>query len=195
MIRLKNKKGFTLIEVLLAVAIIGIVLGPIYILQGTVFDRVIRAAESVDRMLVAYDFFIYVKDGDEDMVKKNVSDPLTDLVYEKREPLKSSMLAKEFNHLFIKKVSWSWKYQDTPYSDALIDISFIPPEEKEESEQPKAEGQKIEPEKKPSSVAQKAMADSQDKKPQPAGIADQKAGDKKDAQKDILDKNTKVKQS
>jgi hypothetical protein len=120
----------------LAVAIVGIVLGPIYILQGAVFDRVIRMAESVDRMLVAYDVFVDVKDGDENVIKKTVTDPLTDIVYEKKEPQKSSILAKEFNHLFIKKISWHWKYQDTSYGDVLMDIAFNPPEQKEEPEQP-----------------------------------------------------------
>jgi prepilin-type N-terminal cleavage/methylation domain-containing protein len=176
----ENRSGFTLIEVLLAVAIIGIVLGPIYILQGTVFDRVMRVAGSVDRMLFAYDFFVDVKNGDDDHVKETIKDPFTDLVYEKKEPQKSSVLAKEFNHIYIKKLSWHWKYQDTSYSDVLVDFAFIPPEEKKEPE---------ETEKKPSSVAQKAMAGQgkeQEKKPQSAGTVEQKA---------IVGKNMEVKKS
>lgn len=176
MIRLKNRSGFTLIEVLLAVAIMGIVLGPIYILQGAVFDRVIRAAGSVDRMLAAYDFFVDVKKGDEDHIKKTISDPHADLIYEKKEPSKGSVLAKEFNHIYIEKLSWHWKYKDTSYSDVLVDIAFIPPEEKEEPEEAK---QKSEDQKKPSSVAQKAMADRQ-----PAGVPDQKKPQSENQKKD-----------
>jgi prepilin-type N-terminal cleavage/methylation domain-containing protein len=180
MIHSRNKTGFTLIEMLLAVAIIGIVLGPLYILQGTVFDRVVRMAESVDRMLIAYDFFVEVKDDDEHVVKKAITDPLTDIVYEKKEPQKSSVLAKEFNHLFIKKISWSWKYKDTSYNDELIDISFIPPEQKESADA--------------SAVAQKAMAGQEQKpegaaqkKPQPVGEADKKKGDDKKVEEDKKD--------
>lgn len=173
MIRLKNRSGFTLIEVLLAVAIMGIVLGPIYILQGAVFDRVIRAAGSVDRMLAAYDFFVDVKKGDEDHIKKTISDPHADLIYEKKEPSKGSVLAKEFNHIYIEKLSWHWKYKDTSYSDVLVDIAFVPPEEKEEPEEAK---QKPEDQKKPSSVAsadaRTTMADRQ-----PAGS--EKKGEEK----------------
>lgn len=176
MIHLKNKAGFTLIEVLLAVAIMGIVLGPIYILQGAVFDRVIRAAESVDRMLVAYDFFVDVKEGDEDVVKKTIDDPATDLVYEKKESSKESVLAKEFNHIYIEKLSWHWKYKDTSYSDLLVDIAFIPPEEKEEVEQPQDK---------------KSQKPDGQKKPQPAG-AEKKKGDEK---KEIGGKSTEVKKA
>lgn len=207
----ENEAGFTLIEVLLAVAIVGIVLGPIYILQSTVFERVVRVAGSVDRMLVAYDFFVDVKNGDDDIVKKNITDPQTDLVYEKKEPQKSSVLAKEFNHIYIEKLSWHWKYQDTSYSDVLVDIAFIPPESADASSdaqgamadrQKAMAGQGKEPEKKsPSSVAsadarttmadrQKAIADKQEKKPQSAGTVEQKA-----EQKAIVGKNMEVKKS
>ncbi len=165
----ENRSGFTLIEVLLAVAIVGIVLGPIYILQSTVFERVVRSAGAVDRMLAAYDFFVDAQNGDEDNVKETIRDPETDMTYAKKEPEKSSILAKEFNHIYIKKLSWHWKYQEMSYGDVLVYFAFIPPEEKQE-------------------VAQETMADSQgrEKKAQPAGASqkvDEKKSDEKKEQK------------
>lgn len=135
MIHSKNKAGFTLIEVMLATLIVGVVLGPIYLLQGTVFKRVVRMADSVERMLITYDYFIDVQKGDEDVVSETVKDPQTEIKYERKQSSPGSALTKEFNHLLVDKISWHWNELDMPYSEAFVSIVFAPPEEKEEAPQ------------------------------------------------------------
>ena len=72
MIPLKNKHaGFTLIEVLLAMAIVGIVLVPIYALQGQMMARIVKMASEVHRMFVAYDFFLVAVPSERGAGQKN----------------------------------------------------------------------------------------------------------------------------
>lgn len=51
-----KNSGFSLIEAMLAVTIIGLVLAPLFLLEGTVFDQVTRAAYSFERFVIAQNF-------------------------------------------------------------------------------------------------------------------------------------------
>jgi prepilin-type N-terminal cleavage/methylation domain-containing protein len=57
MIRIKNKQaGFTLIEAMMAVAIVALVLTPLFMLETNVFTGVVRLAEQFQRSLFARTF-------------------------------------------------------------------------------------------------------------------------------------------
>ncbi len=145
MIHLKDKPGFTLIEVMLATALVGIALGPIYYLQGTIFNRVLRMTQVVERMFIAYDYFLDMhkqkaSGAQQKRLAKKVADPATELTYEIKELASNSVLKTEFNHLYIEKVTWKWSLLGVSYDDVLVNIVFEPPKEKkeqEEKEQPK----------------------------------------------------------
>lgn len=155
MIRLNNKSGFTLIEVLLATALVGIALGPIYFLQNTMFNRVMRKAEEIERMFIAYDFFLSQPKKEPSAkiepkkVSKTVDHPKTQLTYEIKDVPKDSVLYKDFEHLYIEKVSWTWSVLGTSYNDVFVHIVFEPPSKKEaqEPEQKEQQGTKEEPKK------------------------------------------------
>jgi len=160
MIRLNNKSGFTLIEVLLATALVGIALGPIYFLQNTMFNRVMRKAEEIERMFIAYDFFLGQPKKDPSAkiepkkVSKTVDHPKTQLTYEIKDVPKDSALYKDFEHLYIEKVSWAWSVLGTSYNDVFVRIIFDQPSKKEEKEpeQKEQQGAKEEPKKPDTSV-------------------------------------------
>ncbi len=138
--RRTGKPGFTLIEVMLATALVGVALGPIYMLQNTVFDRVMRMAESVQRMFVAYDFFLDTQKqkaagAQQKRFTKKIPDPKTELIYEIKELPRGSVLKTEFDHLYIEKVTWNWSILGTSYDDVLVNIVFEPPKEKKEKEE------------------------------------------------------------
>ena len=55
----KNKQGFSLIEAMLAIAIVALVLTPMFVLENNVFDGVARMAQKFHRLLFAQNF-LYV---------------------------------------------------------------------------------------------------------------------------------------
>ncbi len=52
----KNKNGFSLIEAMIAIAIIGMILSPMFILETNVFNAVARIAEKFHRILLSKQF-------------------------------------------------------------------------------------------------------------------------------------------
>lgn len=135
-----NKSGFTLIEVMLATALVGVTLGPIYILQGTVFDHVMRMAEEVQRMFIAYDYFLDIQKqkatgAQQKRFTKTIQDPKTELIYEIKELPRNSALKEGFEHLYIEKVTSKWSILGTSYDDTLVNVVFEPPKEKKEQEE------------------------------------------------------------
>src|SRR3990167_2362700 len=58
MMHFKNKKGFSLIEAMIAITIIGMVLAPIFILEANVFNAVARVAEGFHRIVRSKHFMV-----------------------------------------------------------------------------------------------------------------------------------------
>lgn len=137
MIRSKHS-GFTLIEVLLAGALVGIALGPIYLMQGNVYDQVLRMAQRVERFFIGYDFLLEAQSGDEESIKETEDDPRTELSFELMDP--PSDIAKQFNHLRMEKAQWRWRLQKRTYQDVFISFVFDMPEQKAEQEVDQKQG-------------------------------------------------------
>lgn len=53
-------KGFSLIEAMLAVTMMGMILAPLFLLEGTVFDGVTKITEQFRRYLFAHNFLYQV---------------------------------------------------------------------------------------------------------------------------------------
>lgn len=133
MIHLKNKKAFTLIEVLIALAIVGIMFGPIYFAQGSIFRTIVKMSNAVSRMFVAYNFFVTVEPDQKDITKE-IDDPKTKITYEAKELPKESTLAQHFNHLTYEKCTWSWTVLGAADRNSFVSLHFKPPKKKEAKE-------------------------------------------------------------
>jgi prepilin-type N-terminal cleavage/methylation domain-containing protein len=142
MIHSKNN-GFTLIEVLLAMALVGVVLTPIYSLQNSIFNQVLKMANAVDRMFVAYDFFLDVQneadEKDQKKITRKIDDPSTELIYEIQDVSKDSVLQKDFNNLYIEKITWDWQDGNKKRSNQFINVLFEPPAPKKQEKEDEAE--------------------------------------------------------
>lgn len=88
MIRFRNKRGFTLVDVMIAIAIVGIVLTPMFVLQTNVMGGVIRYSERFQRLLFAKNFIINAQE------KQPLS--ATDYTLEKKEDRPHTMLGYSF---------------------------------------------------------------------------------------------------
>ncbi|MEX0848691.1 MAG: prepilin-type N-terminal cleavage/methylation domain-containing protein [Candidatus Dependentiae bacterium] len=176
-----KSNGFTLIEVLLAMTLVGVVLTPIYSLQNTVFTRVLKMVNAVERMFVAYDFFLdeenvlrqnRKKKKEQKKITKKIDDPSTELIYEVQDVPKDSALQKNFNNLYIEKTTWDWQEGNKKRSDQFINILFEPP-------MPKKQEKKDEAKDKPPSDKQGDQDDKEQQKGTPQSRGDTARGGKK----------------
>lgn len=144
MIHSKNKKsGFTLIEVLFSTAIVGIVLIPVYGLQGQIMARIVKAANSAQRMFVAFDFFLDAQsklDENEKKIEKKSDDPPMQMAFALKDIPGKSSLGKEFNNLRLEKASWEWQVDGKKRTGELVSIMFEPPKPEPEKEEKESKG-------------------------------------------------------
>ncbi len=135
MIHFRNKAGFTLIEVLLSLAIIALVLTPIFVVQGTVLSRVGRYARMIDRFMQSQLFFVNSSiavsaEAKSTTLEKKIDVPLTFLSYEFQKLPDSSPL-KNFKDVYQEKVTIRYEDDGRKYLDSLVSFRYRPEEKKE----------------------------------------------------------------
>lgn len=137
----------------MSTAIVGIVLIPIYGLEGQVMERIVKMAHSVQRMFAGFDFFLeaQTKLGEkEQKLEKKTEDPALELTFKVEDISGKSTLGKQFNNLRLEHVEWQWKVNGKKRTDEFVAFKFIPPEPEPEKEEKKSD----EPKKAVSSSAQ-----------------------------------------
>lgn len=110
--RNKKKPGFTLIEVLLALAIIALVLTPVFLTQINVYKGSTKAARMLARIFAAKTMLItsefdLAPDARELRVEKKIDNPRTTLIYELKKVSEASAL-KKFKNLLNESVTMQW---------------------------------------------------------------------------------------
>ena len=108
----KNSNGFTLVEVLLAMAIIGLVLTPIFAIQLGVWRSTTRSSQLLARIfagkkLLVDSEFELSPDQREKRVERKLDRPATTMIYElKKIPENSSL--KKFKNVLLESVTMQW---------------------------------------------------------------------------------------
>ena len=129
----KNRAGFTLIEVLLAIAIAGLAMTSILYLQTAVLTRMNRAILRLQRVMFAkkflYDAHEKKQKNEEFSLEKQEIDPSTLLVY-RAEPTNYPQL-EELDGLQTERVTARWKENGQPRHLMLVTFHFHPVEGKE----------------------------------------------------------------
>ena len=131
----KNNSGFTLIEVLLALAIIGMVLTPILLIQQIVLRRSSSSANLFSRIIQAKDFLIdqqfeNIQETQEVTAEKKITNPPTTLIFNSKKVPENSAL-KKFKHIKIDSVTMQWTAdQNKKRQEKLVTFSFKPEEAK-----------------------------------------------------------------
>ena len=130
MIHSKNDaNGFTLIEVLLALSILGMILTPLVLNQGRFLGRIALQSTLLYRTYLGEKFMLdsYVKfeqDNSQRKATKSVDDPKTTLSFKITEP--SSTIKKLFRDLYKQEVTIEWEEMGTKYKDNLVTFLFAP---------------------------------------------------------------------
>ena len=110
MIVFKNSSGFTLIEVLLALAIIGLILTPIFVSQTSIFGASSRTARVFSQLIAAKKYLLDTRlslepDAQEFKSEKKIDAARTTLTYQLRKIPETSAL-KNFKNVLIESVTW-----------------------------------------------------------------------------------------
>ena len=126
-----SANGFTLIEVLLAMAIIGLVLTPIFAIQLAVLRSNARASSTLSRIFLGKQFLVENEfqlkpDEQEKRIEKKIDKPATTLTYElKRVPENSAL--KKFKNILIESVTMQWvDRQGKKRQERLVTFAFKP---------------------------------------------------------------------
>lgn len=111
----KNKAAFTLIEVLLALAIIGLVLTPIFLTQSNVLRRSSYASHLLARIFAAKKMlveneFALAPDAQEFSQEKKIIKPATTFTYSLKKIPETSAL-KKFKNVLLESVTIQWTDQ------------------------------------------------------------------------------------
>lgn len=127
-------KGFSLIEAMLAVTMMGMILAPLFLLEGTVFDGVTKITEQFRRYLFAHNFLYQTireqspKTRDFTLEQKKET-PATTLQYRLKKVTDGTF--KNQKNLYRQEVLISTQDSKSP-KDSLVTYLFKPTEMKNE---------------------------------------------------------------
>lgn len=131
--------GFTFIEIMLTIFMVGFLLTAVLGLQETVFSGVITYASSFERIFLLKDqlfkaAFARAKDRTLEEQKKEttkIENPITTITYEQKKPQKESALQK-FDNMMIEQVNASWQTFRGEQQETMISYVFMPPRKKQQ---------------------------------------------------------------
>ena len=129
-----NQLGFTLIEVLLSLAIIGMVLTPIFLIQSLVLRRTSAGARQFTRLIAAKDFLVdqqfeNIQETNTATAEQKITNPPTTLLFTSKKLPENSAL-KKFKHIMVDTVTMQWTEQNKKRQENLVTFMFKPEEPK-----------------------------------------------------------------
>lgn len=128
------QSGFTLIEVLLSVAIVGLVLTPILMLQSMIVRNTGKHTNNLIRIYEAKKFLldseISLAPGvDHATQEKKITKPPATLVYEYNKVSQESAL-KKFKNIYRQMVTIQWRDQSGKHQDRIVLYTYKPESKK-----------------------------------------------------------------
>ncbi len=134
MMRSKNrKKGFTLVEVLFALAILGSILTPLILNQTRFLGRVIFQSELIYRVFASTQYMVesfmkFEQNSKQRTATKTIDNPQTTLKFNIAEPRES--IKKSFPDLYKEEVVMEWEEEGKTSKHNILTFIFVPGLEK-----------------------------------------------------------------
>ena len=129
MIHFKNNNdAFSLIETLLAIAIVGLVLTPLFILQGSLLQSISRLSLQVHRIYAGETFLLEMQLDREQKKEKKIDDPETTMIYE-RLPFRKGE-RDTFRDMYLERVVMNWYEDRSKRTESLVMLIFEPEQKK-----------------------------------------------------------------
>ena len=141
MMNFKSRNGFTFIEVLISLTIMGLMVVTIAALNGTIFLNTTNSHQLLDKTVLLKNFYVQTKQESQDNKNLNINKPIEKKIEEDKANLKyslekikdSSVLNKQkvnTKKLFIEKTEISWDQNKNKRSEELITFLFKKEDEK-----------------------------------------------------------------
>jgi prepilin-type N-terminal cleavage/methylation domain-containing protein len=131
-----NKSGFTFIELILAVTMIGICITAIFTLQTNLLTSVAERADAIRRVLYTKNLlYEYLPSLNPETVgkaqTKKVEDPAMQVVLQAK-PIPEKSKLHQFQYVYTVSGNATWERNGITYNQTLLTFALIPPEKKEE---------------------------------------------------------------
>lgn len=130
-----NTPGFTLMEVMLAIFMVGVLLSALLALQGKIFDGIATYSSRMNRVFLLKNRLFEValdraKGETKVAPEKKIDEPATVIRYESKKPSQESSL-KKFNDIMIERVTAEWDEWKTKRQEVMITFLYKPEKKKE----------------------------------------------------------------
>ena len=130
-----NKNGFTFIEVVITVAIIGIMMTSIFGLQNGMFKSVFNGYSKISRIFYIKNLFFEPSNLEklqkDKSIKKDLTEPQTNIVFELKKLSDKSSFSKRFENVNLLKATGKWRGLFKEQEETLISFVYIKPKKKE----------------------------------------------------------------
>lgn len=131
----KNKNGFTITEALISLAIVGMVLTPIFILYGNATRLVKKSGRLYDRTLSVYNFLLESSLALKPQEKSiSVKEPVMNLSYAASKLAENSAF-KKIPNVQLNKVTGQWQEGRKKRDMQLVFYSYKKEEKEEKKNQ------------------------------------------------------------
>jgi prepilin-type N-terminal cleavage/methylation domain-containing protein len=131
----RNRSGFTLVEVMLAMMIAGMVLTPIFLMYSTIMQRVNKSSRGYEMLLLCTNFLHEARQKQESaaqdfsLEKKEIDFDAT-LTYSLGKGVPQTSSLKSLQGLHQEVVTISWQENGQKKQDQLVAFVYKTPEQK-----------------------------------------------------------------
>ncbi len=138
MIPSNNRDGFSIVEIMITIGMIGALLTPLLNTQYTVMQLMTRATDKLSRIFILENWFNeyeYKKEPiseKEYKVTRNIVDPDTELTYVIHKPDAQKSSLRKIDDIYIVRGKGEWKRFGLPFSDTMITLMYQAPEQQKQ---------------------------------------------------------------
>lgn len=130
MIHSENKQGFTLVEVLLSIMIIGIVITALMSTQSNMLFYIETLSNQFSRLVLAKNLLYQTRLNGKSSAQAKTKEPETTFKYSQKKA--TGNIGKQFKGLYLEQVEYEWTNENKKQSDKIVSFIFKP-EKKEEA--------------------------------------------------------------
>ncbi len=126
----QRKQGFSFIEVVIAIAIIGTILTSLLSLLGAVFRATYQVHARTERMLMLRNLFFNQEDIGQLLadptreIKRTIQEPMTELKFFLVRPKEGSQLAKRFQDTWLVQAKAEWQEFGRKQDEILVGMQY-----------------------------------------------------------------------
>ena len=128
-----NASGFTFIEVMFAVMMVGTLLSAVFTLQNTSFNSIVSFSNRLRRVFMLRNWLgenrIVKAKGKKEATSKKIDDPETKMSI-KTEIISKKSSLNNIKNVMVQNISAEWQGGIQKQKESLVSLFFKPPEKK-----------------------------------------------------------------